>query len=194
MFAATFVAALFMASGAGATTLADLIEPDARLVIGGVVYENFAVKIKGKGLSRDLTNYGVVAEGSGFRIEIASIEPKRGGKIKLKYDASGIDLTHASLSVAAAPGASLRVIRKLFGGKKKPLARMVVMNRAGWLSDEFDLDDRNLLHVRDSVRIRGGGALHTAVVATVIPQPSTGLLLGAGLLGLGLFARRRSRT
>jgi hypothetical protein len=71
---------------------------------------------------------------------------------------------------------------------------MVVMNRAGWLSDEFDLDDRNLLHVRDSVRIRGGGALHTAVVATVIPQPSTGLLLGAGLLGLGLFARRRSRT
>ena len=194
VFAATFVAALFMSSASGATTLADLTEPDARLVIGGVVYENFAVKIKGKGLSRDLSRYGVIAEGSGFRIEIASVEPKRGGKIKLEYDASGIDLTHASLSVAAAPGASLRVTRKLFGGKKKALARMVVMNRAGWLSDEFDLDDRKSLHVRDNIKIRGGGALHSAVVATVIPQPGTGVLLGAGLLGLGLIARRRSHA
>ena len=48
VFAATFVVALFMSSATGATTLADLTEPDARLVIGGVVYENFAVKIKGK--------------------------------------------------------------------------------------------------------------------------------------------------
>ena len=197
-FGAAFLAALLVSLAADAENLAELTQPGATVQFGGVEYGNFDVKIKGKGVSHDLSSYDLIADGHGFRIQVAPSGPKNkagaqkfGGKIKLSYDAKGVDLGSAAVSVAAQPGTPLKVVHKLFDDKK--LAKLVVKSDQGPLSGAYDLAGRSEVHIKDKIKVRGAGELASSIAAAPVPEPGTGLLLAAGLGGIAAVARRRQR-
>jgi hypothetical protein len=58
--------------------------------------------------------------------------------------------------------------------------------QAGFFLRQFDPNSQESIYFSSSLDIRGGGD-------NPVPEPSTILLLGAGLAGLGLYGRKRSK-
>jgi hypothetical protein len=203
MVIACLAVSLAVAGGASAQTLQDLTAPGASFSAGGVTYDNFDVKIKGKGLSRDLTEYYIVPTGDGFALEgefseMSSKGKAKGGKIKLTYDATGIDLLGAGLAIDGGSGSDgkLKVKEKLSNGKK--IDTLKVSFKKSDTSDSTVLNSLPALSVKETIRIKGDYFLDgsdssvTHSFTSPVPEPTTGLMLALGLAGLA--AKRRSRS
>jgi hypothetical protein len=197
--AASLAIGLGIATGSNALSLAELVVPGASFTAGnGVTFSNFLVKIKGKGLSEDLSLYEIVPTDDGFALMGDFSESRKGGKIKLIYDVAGSDLVSASLALAIDNGAEglLKVKEKIFDEKK--IGKLRVSTRSGKTADDLTFGDLATLQVKSKIKIRGdhflsgsGASIDNSLIAST-PEPTTALMLAGGLLGL-VAARRRLR-
>lgn len=190
---------LAVGGGANAETLEDLLIPGATITSGnGVTYSNFGVKTKGKGLSLDLSKYTVVSTGDGFLLTGDLSESKKGGKLKLSYDVTGPDLIGADLAIAAGTGSKgkIKVKERLFGQKKLDKLTAKLKDT----SDSAVLAALGSLRVEETIKIKGdffqagsGSSVDHSFSMVHTPEPTTALMLAAGLAGLAAAGRRRSR-
>jgi hypothetical protein len=212
---------LSAAGGASALTLADLTVPRASFDAGnGVSYEQFEVRIKGKGLSADLSDYEVVSTADGFMLMGDFNESGKGGKIRLEYEVTGPALVGASLSIDVGSGSQfaasritgapaprvaakgrgredqLKVTSQLFDSKK--LDKLSVPLKNGGTSDAAVFDALTSLKVREGINVKGesffngNGSAVSHSFTVPVPEPTTASMLAAGLAGLAVV-RGRSR-
>ena len=210
-----------VAGAASALTLEDLTVPGASFDAGnGVTYESFEVKIKGKGLSADLSDYEVVSTADGFKLMGDFNETGKGGKIRLEYAVTGPLLVGASLAIDVGSGSPLsasritgtpaaRVAAKGKGGRSqlkvtsqlfapKKLDKLSVPLKNGGTSDAAVFDALTSLKVKEGINVKGesffngNGSAVSHSFAVSVPEPTTALMLAAGLAGLAVV-RGRSR-
>jgi len=184
-----------------AMTLADLVAGES-FTQDGVSYEGFRAKVLGRGLSRDLSRYEVIPGPCGFQIGGDAATGNGGdGRLRIRYDVSsseegGVVRTSVGVFSGENPDTMVKNKRRLYEDSKligklfaKPMPGMDVL--------QLELDSLDAVRVVDTIRVWGrfeNGANVTSRYYTedcVIPEPGTGLLLSAGLLGLA-GARRRS--
>jgi hypothetical protein len=203
--AALLFAALAAAAGAPASalTLADLVAGES-FTQDGVVYADFHVKVRGKGLSRDLSLYEVTPGPCGFQIGGDAATGNGGdGRLRITYDVSsteegGVVLTSVDVFSGENPDTMVKNKRRLYEGKEL-IGTLFAKPMPGMDHLELALDGVSSLRVVDTIRVWGrfeNGAGVTSRYFTedcLIPEPGTGLLLSAGLLGLAA-GRRRPRA
>jgi hypothetical protein len=197
--AASLTMGLGIAASSNALSLADLVVPGASFSVGnGATFSNFVVKIKGKGLSEDLSLYEILPTDDGFALVGDFSESRKGGKIKLSYDVAGSALVSASLAIGIDNGADglLKVKEKIFDEKK--LGKLRVSTRSGEATDDLRFGGLDALQVASKIKIRGdhflsgsGASIENSLIASA-PEPTTALMLAGGLAGLAA-ARRRLR-
>jgi|GEM_PF-5689089 len=201
-----FCAAL--AAGAGsarALTLADL-QAGESFTQEGVVYENFDVKVLGRGLSRDLSRYEVIPGPCGFMITgDAAVGNGGDGRLRIRYDVSTTEeggLLASSVSVfgGSDPETMVKNRRRIFDDGDR-VAALFAKPMPGMDFLQVELDGLGSVRVIDTIRVWGrfaDGANVTSRYLTadcIIPEPGTALLLASGLLGLASgAARRRGRA
>jgi hypothetical protein len=192
--------ALGGAANAETKTLAELLYPGASFdAENGATYSNFDVKIKGKGLSKDPSEYYVVPTSDGFALTGEFSETKKGGKLKMKYTVSGpAGLEGASLFVGPGIGTEgkLKVKEKLHGSKK--IDKLMASLKNGGTSDSAVFGARSYLNVNETIKIKGdyfrdGSDSSVDHSFSTVPEPTTALMLAAGLAGLAAAGGRRSR-
>jgi hypothetical protein len=183
-----------------ALSLADLATPGASFSAGnGIRYSNFIVKIQGKGLSHDLRDYEVVPAAEGFLL-LGDVNGRRkGGRISLRYGVTGSRLFRAGVAIDAgqASHGKLAVTERLFDVDR--IDMLQAWTRDGKTSDFATFDALLALQVREKITIKGdyalarsGGAVtHSFHARSSTPEPTTALMLAAGLAALA--ATRRSR-
>jgi hypothetical protein len=187
-----------------AVSLEDLLVAGAKLESGnGVTYSEFEVKIKGKGLSKDLSEYYIVPTLDGFLLTGDFSETKKGGKLKLEYTVSGpsaLEIEGAALGVGSGTGTQgkLSAKEKLHGSKKIDLLKVALKKDATKASDGGAFGARSYLHVSEKIKIKGDyfrdgsdSSVDHSFIATV-PEPATALMLAVGLAGLSVARRRAS--
>jgi hypothetical protein len=197
--AASLAIGLGVAGSGNALSLADLDGTGASFTAGnGAVFSEFSVKIKGKGLSRDLSLYEVVPTADGFELLGDFNDGRKGGKIILRYDVAGPHLVGALLALGLDSDAKgrLKVKEKLFDEQR--IGKLRVSSRNGKLADGADFELLTSLGVKEKIRIRGdhflngsGASIGHSFIAST-PEPSAALLLGAGLVAL-VAGRRRTK-
>lgn len=199
--AASLAICLGIPATTSALSLAELIVPGASFdADNGTTFSNFAVKIKGRGLSRNLSDYLIVPTSDGFELAGEFNNDPKGGKIKLTYEVAGLDLRGAALEMPVNSGLEGYVaIKEAVFGRKK-LARLYISTKRGLTSDEAMFEALSTLAVRSKIRIRGdyfqngsNAVIDSSVTATFVPEPTTALMLAGGLGGLAAAGRRRSR-
>jgi hypothetical protein len=184
-------------------SLADLVVHGASLEAGnGVTYGDFDVKIKGKGLSQDLSDYQVVSTADGFKLTgdfntQGENGKKKAGKIKMTYDVTASSLVGAAVAIDADTGSrgKVQVWQKLFDDKK--IDKLKASLKRGLDTSEFG--DRTTLSVKEVVAIKGDyfddesdSSIDHTFTGSHVPEPTTALMLAAGLAGLAAARRRRS--
>lgn len=187
-----------------AVSLEDLLVAGAKLESGnGVTYSEFEVKTKGKGLSKDLSEYYVVPTFDGFLLTGDFSETKKGGKLKLEYTVSGpaaLEIEGAALAVDPGTGTQgkLSAKEKLHGSKKIDLLKVALKKDVTRASDAGAFGARSYLHVTEKIKIKGDyfrdgsdSSVDRSFIATV-PEPTTVLMLAVGLAGLAVAGRRAS--
>jgi hypothetical protein len=191
------IGALCTGASAPALTLADLVAGASVTAANGVVYDGFAVKIKG-GLSQDLADYAVLATESGFRITGDVSDEARGrkagkGKITLTYAVTTTDpggLLGGDLRLQSGEQMALvSALKKIYDGKKQ-LGKLTV-DAGGTLLDELELAGLADLHVKERIRLGAGFAGGTVASGfAAVPEPGTLALIGLGIAALGALRRR----
>ena len=196
-FALALAIGAFTGASASALTLADLVAGGSVTAGNGVVYDGFAVKIKG-GLSQDLGDYTVLATPSGFRITGDVSDEARGkkagkGKITLSYGVGTGDpggLLGGELRVQSGEAMALvSATKKVFDGKKK-LGKLEVSS-TGELLDAIALAGLDDLRVKELIRLGAGfsgGTVSSGFAA--VPEPGTFALFGLGVAALAALRRR----
>jgi len=200
---ACLVLGLAVAGATSALTLSGLVEDDDFFSRGGVTYSDFEVTIKGKGLSPDLGKYEVNPTDDGFLLTgdfSKRVNGKaKGGKIKLSYVVTGFELRAASLAIDGGTGSDgkLRVREKVFDGGTK-VAKLKAKLGNGDPIDEVPLiGDLTSLNIVEKIKIKGDYFLAgsdssiTNSFAAHAPEPTTAVMLAAGLAGLTAAGRRR---
>lgn len=203
--AALLIAAIAASLGgapAAALTLADLVAGES-FTQDGVVYADFHVKVSGKGLSRDLSLYEVTPGPCGFQIGGDAATGRGGdGRLRITYDVSsteegGVVLTSVDVFSGENPDTMVKNKRRLYEGKQL-IGKLFAKPMPGMDHLELGLDGLSSVRVVDTIRVWGrfeNGANVTSRYFTedcLIPEPGTGLLLSAGLLGLATARRRRA--
>lgn len=190
------VAGAFGASGAAALSLADLAGGGSFTAANGVSFAGFAVKVRGS-LSRDLADYEVVPTEDGFYVTGGTATRGRAraarGRIQIRYDVGSGDPSGLLQGALAIQPGEERVSAqgKLFDGRKR-IAKLAA-DSLGALYDSADLGGVAGLHVRERIRLDGGFvAGWVSSSFTAVPEPSTALLVGAGLAAAAASSRRRS--
>ena len=189
------VAGAFGASGARALSLADLAGGGGFTTARGVSFGAFTVKVRGH-LSRDLTEYEVVATDDGFYVTGDAVPRRRAraarGRIQIRYDVGTSDpggLLEATLAIQ--PGEErVSAKGKLFDGRK-PIGKLAADSLSD-LHDSMGLGGIASLRVRERIRLDGGfvrGWVSSSFSA--VPEPSTAVLVGAGLAAAAAASRRR---
>jgi hypothetical protein len=185
-------------------SLADLVVPGASFDAGnGVTYSDFDVQIKGKGLSKDLSDYQVVSTADGFELtgdfntQGENGKKKKGGKIKMSYDVTASSLVGAAVAIEADTGSrgKVKVWQRLFDDKKVDKLKASLKRP----SDTSEFGDRTTLSVREAIAIKGDyfddesdSSIDHSFTGSHVPEPTTALMLAAGLAGLAAARRRRS--
>jgi PEP-CTERM motif-containing protein len=196
VWVAALVAGAFGASGAGALSLADLAAGGGFTAANGVSFGAFTVKVRGN-LSRDLTDYEVVATEDGFYVTGDAVPRRRAraarGRIQIRYDVGTSDpggLLEGTLAIQ--PGEErVSAKGKLFDGRKR--IGKLAADSLGDLYDSMGLGGVAALHVSERIRLDGGfvrGWVSSSF--TTVPEPSTALLVGAGLAAAAAARRRRA--
>jgi len=192
--------ALGIAASANALSLADLVAPGASFSAGnGTSYSGFVVKIQGKGRSDDLRDYQVVPTAEGFLLTSHVSGKRKGSSINLRYAVTGPDLFRAAVAVDAGQvrRGQLAVSEKLFQIDR--IDTLQAWTREGKTVDSATFDTLVALQVREKISIRGDGSLarsgasvnHSFEVIHPTPEPTTALMLAAGLAGLAAARGRR---
>jgi len=197
--AAILAICLGIPATSSALSLADLVVPGASFDAGnGTTFSEFAVRIKGRGLSRTLSDYLIVPTADGFELGGEFNNDPKGGKIKLTYRVTGLDLSGAAIEMPVNSGLEGYVSIKetvLGPGKNR---RLIISTKRGLTSDEVMFEALSTFAMRSKIRIRGDYFQNgsNAVIdnsVTAVPEPTTALMLAAGLGGLAAAGRKRSR-
>jgi hypothetical protein len=185
--------------GAG-MTLADLVTGES-FTQDGVSYENFKVKVIGRGLSRDLTRYEVEPGPCGFQIGGDAATGSGGdGRLRIRYTVSsteegGLVSTSVGVFNGENPDTMVKNKRRLYQDSKL-IGKLFAKPMPGMDNLELELDHLGTVKVVDTIRVWGrfeNGANVTSRYFTddcVVPEPGTALLLAGGLLGLAGAGRR----
>lgn len=177
------------AAPAGALTLADLAN-GASITSHGVTYSDFTVKVRGKGLSKNLADYQVENTSLGFLIDLAVRNDRKNGKLGLRYTATGSNLVQSGLRIE--DGGEFGKVRA--GSRLKGIGKLKVNFRKDVLSDLLGLPNIDSAQFSSKIKSKGGGAVEiTGASALATPEPSTALLLAGGLVATAL-RRRRARA
>jgi hypothetical protein len=168
----------------------------------GISYEGFRARIRGQGLTRDLSKYQVVPTADGFQLSGVISEDRRGGKIKLVYDVIGTDFYEAGIHAIVTdddPSGTLDVKQKLIE-KKQLIDTLRISVAKDEMSDSSLLPALDSMRVKEKIKIKGDYFLQSTGVAPEIhhsfsasPEPTTASMLAAGLAGLAAAGHRRSR-
>ncbi len=197
LLTACLIVGLAVAGAANAVSLLDLVG-GASFVAGGVTYSDFAAKIKGKSLSQDLGDYEITPTADGFTLTGDFSQSSKGGKIKLSYLATGTDLVGVGLAIDGGTGTDgkLKAKKKISDGGKK-VAKLSADLKNGDTTDTAPLDSLAAVSVVEDIKIKGdyflagsGASVGNSFAHT--PEPTTALMLAAGLAGLAAAGRKRT--
>lgn len=192
--AISFPAAALLATGAAALSLADLASGGGFTSANGVSFTGFRVKVRGN-LTRDLSQYEVVPTPDGFYLTGDEVPRRRGsvarGRLQIRYDVATDDPTGILQGALAIQPGEERVSakRRLFDGRRR-IARLSA-DSLGDLYDSVALAGLPGLRVRDRIKLDGFVRGWVSSSFTAVPEPSTALLVAAGLAAVAALKQRR---
>jgi hypothetical protein len=207
MFTAVSCALLLSAGEARAATytLADLVGGGTSSFSsddGALTFSNFDVT-RTKRLSSDLSLYTVTTTQDGFVLTSGEFDAATGGyrKLDLSYTVTGSSaIVQAGLAIDATRSSGRVAVTKDIddadpSGTDGTILVTVLSANASLLSDNDQFSPGVMsFNVEEQVRIRKVSTLSSVTNAyQVVPEPTTAALLGAGVLGLAWFGRRRAQ-
>ena len=182
---------------AWALTLSDVVRNGGFTAPNETIYSDFKVRFKGgKRISRNLEDYSVTLTDQGFAVRGSEGTTRGDGRMIMKYIVSArteLPIAIGGLGLDLGPDSMLKAKRKFRNGKKK-LGKIRAM--PGQETDSLQLGPRDSVRVKDVIFMwRGFPETSSAnMVITVVPEPATGLMFGAGLAVMAGARARRRRT
>jgi hypothetical protein len=199
------ISLLLAAPGSAATfTLDDLVNGTVdsfQSDNGLLTFSDFSVH-KLKHLSGNLSNYTVTTVDDGFVLSSSAFAASKGGmkQLNLTYKVTANSLiTGASMAMDATQEKNGRVIVEKDiespDSDEGTFLATLLTKHASILSDSDEFDSgANAFEVEELIRIKKVATLNSVQNSfSVVPEPPELSLLGAGIAGLVLLGRRRSR-